>query len=107
MHPLLERLFKKKNLTLETLSVDEKTDYDRWRKILSEGDITVERIEEFCRSQNSLIESQWRDLNNEHRKNDRLLAMHVVYSSILTAIKAPKIERERLEQYLTSLIEGV
>ena len=107
MLAILERLLKKRGIKdVSVLSNDEKADFDRWNKVLSEGEISVEKIKTFCQQQIKLIESQWKNLDNSERKNERLIVMHVVYSAILEAIEAPKIERENLEKYLVGLIEG-
>ena len=106
MHPALEKLLKKRGINeLKELSVEEKGDFDRWQRVLSEGDVTVERIAEFCRHQIKQIESKWRDLKNTKDENDRLVLIHTVYSVLLDAITAPKAEREGLEKYLNQLLD--
>src|SRR3990167_652089 len=106
MHPILTKLLHKRGInTKEELSVEEKTDYERWERILSGGEITVETISRFCKSQISLIETQWKDLNNSKEKNKRLILLHSVYSSILKVIISPETERVTLEEYLNKLIQ--
>lgn len=107
MHKLLTKLLKKRGIEDVTkLSSDEKADFDRFEKILSEGEITVDKIRKFCENQTSVIEKQWRDFGNDPRKNERLIVAHTIYKTLLEAIEAPRSERERLEHYLTSLLEG-
>src|SRR3990167_8851749 len=104
MNYLLSKLIKKRGINKEGLSKEEKVDFDRWEKILSEGEVSVEKIAEFCKAQIGLIEIQWKDLNNLNQKNERLIVAHTIYSTILKALTAPEVERANLEEYLTKLI---
>lgn len=105
MHKSLEKLMGQKGLTLETLSDEEKKDFDRWNKVLSNTKITTENIRDFCVLQKELIESQWSDINNSTQKNDRFVLMHTIYSKIARITEADKVERESLERYLNQLID--
>lgn len=105
MHKSLEKLMKQKGLTLETLSDEEKKDFDRWNKTLSNPKITVDNIREFCTQQKEIIETKWADLDNTTQKNDRLVLMHTIYSKIARVTEADKVERESLERYLNSLVD--
>ena len=105
MHPLLTKLLGKRKITKEQLDEEEKKDFDRWEKILSEGDITVEKIADFCKAQISAIEAKWRDMDNASLKNERLIIAHNIYSTIVKAISAPEVERVSLEEYLNNLIK--
>lgn len=103
MHPLLRKVLEKAGIKgPEDLKPEEKADFDRWRGILSEGEVTVERVQEFCRTQIDLIEKKWRDPSCPNR--ERLIDQHVVYRSILDATTAPQVEKENLEKYLNSLL---
>ncbi len=103
MHPLLEKLLKKNGIKgVEELKGDEKKTYDRWQSILSEGDITVEKIANFCQSQVDVIERKWADHLLD--KRERLIDQHVIYKTLLKAITSPQAERENLERYLNSLV---
>lgn len=107
MHPLLEKFLKKQKIESVTeLRGDEKETFDRWEKILSEGEITVDKIAEFCQNQINLIESKWQELDNSDKKNDRLVLLHTVYRAILSTIKSPAAERESLERYLNQLLQN-
>lgn len=107
MYHLLEKLLKKRGIkTLTELSEEESEDFDRWNKVLSEGEITVEKIIEFCKNQVNLIENQWKNMDNSQAKNERLILLHTVYKTILEAITAPKVEKERLESYLQQLLDS-
>ena len=80
----------------------EKDQFEHWEKTLSEEAVTVEVVEKFCKAQVGIIEKKWEDLSNAH--NERLVIAHTIYSAILKAIKAPKVEREALEKYLNQLL---
>ena len=104
MHTLLLRLLQKRGITKDDLDKEEKQTFDNWERILSEGEISVEKIGEFCKMQIRMIETQWKNLDNKDEKNKRLMMLHIVYSSLLQLIEAPQTERENLEKYLTDLL---
>ena len=106
MHTLLEKLLGKRNIKQEELSNEEKPIFDKWNKVLSNEQITVSKIKEFCQTQKDLIESQWSNLDNSSQKNDRLVLMHTIYSKLARATEADKTERESLERYLNQLIDS-
>lgn len=107
MHYLLEKLFNKRGIKdTSALNNSEKGTYDRWQRILSEGEITVDKIRDFCKAQISLIESKWRDLDNLPQKNERYIIMHTVYKTLIDAIDKPQKERENLEKYLQQLVDS-
>ncbi len=112
MNQLLSKLLGKRGITREELSdkpiagmISEKGQFENWEKILSEEPITVQVIEDFCKDQISKIEMQWGDFSNASQKNERLVIAHTIYSAILKATKAPKVERESLERYLNQIIQ--
>lgn len=105
MHKLLAQLLEARKIkTVDELSEEEKTDFDRWNSILSDRDITVDSIKEFCSAQIKGIELQWKDLDNAAVKNERLAIMHTVYRSILELIDSPVEERKYVEKHLQELI---
>lgn len=105
MHEILQKLFTKRGIKdITDLSPDEVKDFDRWEKILSEGEITVDKILDFCKAQVTMIEGQMKVLDNSDIKNRKLILLHSVYSSLVILIKAPQIERENLEKYLNTLL---
>lgn len=98
-------IFKKRGIeSIEKMSEEEKATYDKWTFILSEGEISVEKILKFCESQIMLIENQWADTANSQEKNNRLISQHTVYRTLIKAISAPRGEAEALEKYLVSLL---
>lgn len=107
MPHLLEKLLKRQGIeSIEKMEPEERKTFDEWRRILAEGEITVDKIVEFCRAQIMLIEAQWKQLDNPQVKNERLVAQHVVYSTLLKAIESPQAQRESLEKHLRDLIES-
>ncbi len=106
MHPLLEKLFHKRGIEDVTkLAVAEKEQFDKWQKILSEGEMTIDRLKLFCESQITLIQEQWKNLDNDAKKNERLIMLHNVYTTMLNVISSPQTERLALERYLNNLLE--
>lgn len=107
MHPLLEKLLRKRKIEkIEELSDDEKGFFDKYSAILSKDGATIEDIGLFCRLQLKNIEEKWKDLDNPSQKNERLIILHTVYSALITCLEAPKAEREGAEKYLQTLLDG-
>ena len=108
MHSLLSKLLTKRGIeNVEDLSKEEKSWFDEKQRILSQPDeISVDDFKKFCRSQLNIIEEQWRNLDNAAIKNERLVILHTVYSTILKVAEASKIERELLEDHLTQLLHA-
>ena len=106
MHKLLRQLLDKRKIdSVEELSTDEKSDFERWDRTLSEGEITVDKIALFCQNQINTMEMMWSSLENTPEKNERLILMHTVYKKLLAIIESPQAEREALEKYLTQLFD--
>lgn len=114
MHYLISKLLDKrgikdvKDLTSDPMpdgSPSERATIEQWDRVLSAKEsVTVDDIKQFCKSQVSKIESQWKDLDNKTVKNERLVLLHTVYKAILEVIDAPQTQRETLERYLKSLL---
>ena len=102
MHPTLRKLLDKRKVRLEDLDGEEKKDFDRWERVLSGGEVTVEKIKEFCKAQRSAIEVKWKSFENTDSK---LVIAHTIYSTLIQAMESPESEREALEIYLKDLIE--
>ena len=106
MQNILLRLLEKRNIKeTKELSTEEKETFDKWEVILSEGEISVEKILKFCQGQIKLIETQWKNLDNNTDKNERLILLHTVYSTLVNLIQAPQTEKDNLEKYLTELLK--
>ena len=104
MHRLLSDLLRKRNLTQIDLSSEEKQEFHRWQAVLDQ-EVTVEKIQEFCRIQKELIEGKWADLDSSKLRNERLLMLHTVYGKILRLIDSTNAERKSVEEELNSLLD--
>ena len=106
MHPLIEKLLEKRKIKdISELTGDEKETFDKWEQILSQGEMTVDRISEFCQAQVKTIEAQLKNLDNPPQKNERLIIYFNVYKTLSNLIDNPQAERESLERYLQQLIK--
>jgi hypothetical protein len=97
MKTILGKVLEKKGINdISKLSPEEKATFDSWDKILSEGEISVEKIAEFCRKQISIIENRWSSevINTPLATNEKLVIMHTVYKAILNLIVSPRQEKE-------------
>jgi hypothetical protein len=108
MHSLLSKLLTKRGIeNIEELDKDEKEWFDQKQRILSQPDeISVEDFKKFCQTQIGIIEDQWKNLDNATLKNERLIILHTVYSTILKVANGSKQERELLEDHLTQLLHA-
>lgn len=86
-------------------SPTEKQTFEKWRKVLSQGEVlTVEQIKEFCQSQVAIIEMKWKDMTVDNIKKAEMIPYHTIYKTLEQAMSAPKAEREQLEATLNQLI---
>ena len=106
MHSLLEKLLVKRGIkNVNELDTDEVQTFDGWNKILSEGEITIDKVGKFCQSQLDIIEGQLKDFDNTPQKNERLVIYFNVYKTLKDLISNPQAERSNLEKYLINLIK--
>jgi NACalpha-BTF3-like transcription factor len=105
MHTLLQKLLEKRGVDVKELHGEEKATFDSWNATLVGETVTVQTIADFCKRQLGAIEEKWEDVNNTTLKNERLMYQHTMYSKILRLISSEKTEREKLERYLTDLID--
>lgn len=105
MHKSVEKLLHKRGIkNLDQLDPEEKKTFEGWQLVLSKSELSTSDIASFCRSQISVIESKWKDLEVPTTKKAELIPYHVVYKTLLAAIESPKAARESLEMYLNQLI---
>lgn len=90
---------------VEELSPEEQDTYERYRKVLSGENLTLDNVKEFCQSQIRLIEEKFA-LNPRTDDDIYLKACLHVYLNIVKAIDAPQMERELLEKHLEQLIKN-
>jgi len=106
MHKLLVDIFTKRKIeNIKDLSQEEQDTYDKWNRILSDGDVTVLKINTFCKHQVALIEKKWASINNDQSQKGNLIPIHTVYKTISKMIESPRSERESLEKYLNQLLD--
>lgn len=106
MHNLLSKLLRKRGIErLEELIDEEKSVYNAWDRTLSQDDMSVDKIKEFCNRMIGVIEAKWMDLEIDKEKKHDLMPYYTVYKALLGVIDGAKTEKERLERYLTQLIE--
>ena len=106
MHSLLAKWLAKIGLkSVDELSSEEKQTYDNWNRILSEGEITVDKIKDFCHAQKKIIETQYSNPDNTDKKDNILKASLGIYNALLGLLEGPVVEREALEKYLIGLLK--
>jgi len=98
------KLLERKGLKPEELTPEEKKTLEQWREVLKKGDLKAADVASFCDVQVKIIERQFKDLDRNPLKTDRLVLLHSVYSAIRDLIRFPQAEREALEKYLNSLV---
>jgi hypothetical protein len=105
MHGSVKKLLHKRGIKdLEQLDPEEKKTFESWQLVLNKSELSTADIVSFCRSQISVIEGKWKDLETPSAKKAELIPYHVVYKSLLAAIESPKAARETLEIYLNQLV---
>jgi len=106
MHPLIDKLFKKRGIeSVKDLSPDEKQTFEQWDSILSKDEITIPDIRQFCESQIAFIESKWKNMGIKNEEKSEMIPYHTVYKMIVSVIDATKVERGALEAQLNKLLE--
>jgi hypothetical protein len=107
MKSLLQKLLQKKGIeTAENLSVDERTIFDNYDRVLSKETLTIEDIKKFLQTQVTIIENKWKDYDSTNAKKAELIPYHTVYKTLLQTIDAPLVEKRALEDYLVQQING-
>ena len=106
MHGLLAKLLQKREIKdVRDLSVEEQETFDKWEKILGEGEITLQHIKDFCQDQIRIIQSQYTNPDNSEKKDIYLKACLGIYTALIGVIEKPKMERSALIKYLEQLIQ--
>jgi hypothetical protein len=107
MHVLLSRLLEKRGIkNSDELTSEEKSQFQKWEYTLAGGEMTIERLELFCKEQLSRIEKQFKEVNLPTEHVQRLTLQHAVYSTLIEALTAPQKDREQLESYLQGLLQS-
>lgn len=105
MHNLLEKLLNKRGIkSHDELDKEEKQSFENWQLVLNKEELSTKDILVFCRSQISVIENKWKDLETPNAKKAELIPYHTVYKLIMLAIDSPKSARDAVEMHLNQLI---
>jgi hypothetical protein len=105
MHGLIEKLLNKRGIkNPDQLDPEEKQTFENWQLVLNKSELTTADIVTFCRSQVSVIESKWKDLDVPQAKKAELIPYHTVYKMMLAAIESPLSARNALEMQLNQLL---
>lgn len=105
MHGLIEKLLNKRGIKHpDQLDKEEKQTFENWQLVLNKEELTTKDIIAFCRSQLSIIENRWKDLETPNIKKAELIPYHTVYKNLIAAIESPKAAREALEINLTQML---
>lgn len=103
--PILQDLFRKRGIKdANELSLEERSTFENYQRILSKRELSISDMREFCAFQVSAIETKWRDHVTTNEKKAELIPYHTVYKTLLAAIDAPESERIALEQVLRQQI---
>lgn len=106
MHSLLSRLLEKRGIKNPSeLTNEEKQDIEKWQLVLNKDELTTSDILSFCRSQVTVIENKWKDLDTPTEKKKDLIPYHVVYKTLISAIESPKAAKEAAETHLHQLLQ--
>lgn len=101
MDTRIQQLLEKRGIKdINELTPEEKKDLDRWQSVLSEGQMSVEKIVEFCKNQIASIKLEMKKVDTTADKIQRLVCHFNVYDTLLNAIQGQKSERDQLERWL-------
>ena len=105
MSILTKLLEKRKIKDVNELDTEEKQQFDKWQKILSKEELTIDDVKKFCEMQCELIENKWKDYEISQAKKAEWITAHTIYKTLLQIIESPKVGKEQLEQYLNELLK--
>lgn len=104
---ILEQFLQKRGVdNVEDLSDTDKGVLKQYQNVFKKADTSVADIQKFCQQQIESIETRLDDVDNSPQKQDRLVILLSVYRKIISLIEAPKKEKERLEAYLTLMVQS-
>jgi hypothetical protein len=107
MNNFLSKLLAKKGIKdVSQMSVEEQETFRNYERILSKEKVTIEDFAKFLKTQLSIIEGKWQDLETPTAKKAEMIPYHTVYRILLNVISAPDLERQTLEDYLTQIINA-
>lgn len=85
-------------------SPTERDTYEKYRKILSKAELSLDDLKIFLQGQIGMIEAKWKDYTLSSEKKAELIPYHTVYKTLEQTIGSSKAEREQLENYLNQII---
>lgn len=104
MHNLLSKVLYAKGVSDPTeLSDEERQQYLTWKEVLNKGELTIEDVKGFCRTQTDIIRQKWSDYNIDEKTKAGLIPYFTVYNSLLAAIESPNQAKVALEKHLEGL----
>jgi len=107
VHSLLERLLKKRGVAeVKDLDNAERAWFDEKERILSGGELTVERVADFCRRELALIDHELHTNPDLSEKKDTYLkAGGHILSKLLGLIEGKDRERAEIEKEIRELLD--
>jgi len=105
MQSILQKILSKRGVKYEDLDKEELVQFEQWDTILAKEELTLKDLKEFCSSQVGIIESKWKDYNEDNTKKAELIPYHTVYKTLLEAISSPQSSRIQLEKQLLEMIK--
>lgn len=112
MRNVIASLLEKRGIkSIEELKPHEKAKFDTWMKIF-EKEIKVEDIARFLKAEIQRLEEAWLETDDknpltyifEWKKNIEVKGRLRNYKNLLLFIEAPEQNKQKLEKYLTRLI---
>uniref|UniRef100_A0A6H1ZDQ0 Uncharacterized protein n=1 Tax=viral metagenome TaxID=1070528 RepID=A0A6H1ZDQ0_9ZZZZ len=106
MHALLAKLLDKRKIhALTDMTGEERSKFDEWNFILEKEELDSNQLRSFCEHQIALIEQRWNKEELSEKSITKLVQQHIVYKQIISALEAPKEEKQRLIKYLEEMIK--
>ena len=106
MHPLISKILHKRGIKeITELNEEEKATFDKWQKILTTEEITMETLTEFITEQKARIDSKLSDIEYPKEKKLDLLPYLSIYKALLGLIKAPRSAKEIVIKDIKQLLE--
>lgn len=102
----LAEILTKLGIKWEDLNADEKATYQKWSELLK-GEMTLDKIKEFLKTEIGRIEMEWAVPDNSKEKDNFLKAQMRILKTLSAFISSPERSREFLEQHLSNLFQNI
>lgn len=104
---LLTKLLEKIGVkSVAELRHEERETFERYEKVLQKKELTLADVRQFLETQISIIEGRWRDNSLSQAAKGELVPYHTCYRTLLSALDAPALERQQLENVLLGMINA-